>query len=135
MVCVLPSTRTWTLTARVVGTAMAATTTIVVSTSVRLSRVTNPPSARGSSRRTAGLLTRGSLSLRLPSLAASGILGARASPLTAAGPSRIRTGVPPPSPRVPASLSRPLGGPPPPPPLAGPGRLGGGGLPPFLHPH
>src|SRR6266487_1962947 len=58
-------------------------------------RNTNPPSARGSGlRRAAGLLTRGSLSRRLPGLYDQWHFGAGATPLTAAGPSRIRTGVP-----------------------------------------
>ena len=55
---------------------------------------TNPPSARGSgSRRPAGLLTRGSLLRRLPGTWPVAF-GGGASPLTAAGPSRTRTGFP-----------------------------------------
>ena len=46
-------------------------------------------------RRAAGLLTRGSLPRRLPgSREPSGVVAERASPLTAAGPSRTCTGVP-----------------------------------------
>ena len=45
-------------------------------------------------RRAAGLLTRGSLPRRLPGSATQWRRGGRASPLTAAGPSRTCTGVP-----------------------------------------
>ena len=52
----------------------------------------------------AGLLTRGSPLHRLPGPEASGVVAEQASPLTAAGPSRIRTGFPHRAPRCAASL-------------------------------
>src|SRR3954467_5741412 len=73
IVWVLPSTRTWTRTASAAGTSRSAAATTARTMERRLN--TNPPSARGSGclRRAAGLLTRGSLSRRLPGLATSGV--------------------------------------------------------------
>src|SRR5688572_9202588 len=91
IVWLLPSTRTRTIAAEAEPT--IASTSPQTTGSMRVRRSTNPPSTRGSDRRAAGLLTRGSLLHRLPSVS-QWHGGGAASPLTAAGPSRTCTGFP-----------------------------------------
>ena len=93
IVWVLPSTRTCTRAARGGGNGRARQAEGREDEEGALEHESS--SARGSGwRRAAGLLTRGSLPRRLPSPWASGVSARRASPLTAAGSSRIRTEFP-----------------------------------------
>ena len=104
MVWVLPSTRTWTFAAE----AAAGRTSERTSSATRR-LATNPPSARGSVWRATGRSSDSGLPLhRLPGICASATPSGswwRASPLTAAGPSRTCTGFPFRSPVCRASLA------------------------------
>src|SRR6266498_5898899 len=91
IVWVLPSTRTCTRAARAAGTSTSKATT--TANRLKERRYTNPPSARGSVLAN-GRSSDSGLPLPPPSRLSPVALGGRASPLTAAGPSRTCTGFP-----------------------------------------